>query len=489
MTDTKTISSKNMSRNIVLIVLDTVRKDFFNEYAPRLREEADIEAHRCYAASTWTVPSHASMLTGSLPHKHGVHACTPIFSKISYDDTFLSELPNHRSVAINSNFTLNTKDGFCALFDEYKEIDFTRFGYLNGGIDLTSFAAQHDGGPSKYLDFLKEAVEDGNPLASILNGTATKVYDSTGWLPEFPRYADYGAKEGIEGSKQALAGEEPAFLYANFMEAHMPHRAVSDYDQSLFSVPNSWSSYNIDNWDLNTATDSDGQVEYLENLRQLYGASIDYLDKQISEFIDWTKESTDNETTVIVTSDHGENLGYEYENNLIGHAASGLSEGLLHVPLLIFNPPDSIDVEELDRPITQLDIGTLCHSLLDGQGLDLERKSIPAERVCLPGRDSLSNRLDQFEHWDRAERCLYHGNTKVIWDSLGRVRKFAVGNGPSKESRSDEPIVEKPDTKFFTETIEDYKQRIDDRCGTDIIRDTSDVDAAVKERLKNLGYG
>lgn len=86
------MTDENTSRNVVLIVLDTVRKDFFDDYAPRLQEKADNSFDRCYAPSSWTIPSHASMLTGDLPHQHGVHTYNKGFGGIDFDSTFLSDL-------------------------------------------------------------------------------------------------------------------------------------------------------------------------------------------------------------------------------------------------------------------------------------------------------------------------------------------------------------------------------------------------------------
>lgn len=472
------------------MVLDTVRKDYFDDYAPRLRRKADMDIQRCYTASNWTVPSHASLLTGTLPHEHGIHACTPIFSKIDDDDTFLSDLPEYETIAVNSNFTLNTKEGFRLLFDQYEAIPFTRFGFLDGGIDITSFTAQHEGGLSKYTDFVSEAIADGDILASVINGTTVKLYDICNWLPNVPRFADYGATEVITESKHALRNNDGStFLYMNFMEAHMPHRSVAEYDQSLYSVPHSWSTYKVDNWELNTADNINVYTTYLRNLRQLYRASIDYLDRRIVKFIEWTQETLEGETTIIVTSDHGENLGFDYEDNVVGHAGGGLSEGLLHVPLLVFNPPDGFKIPEHRVPISQLDMGKICHSIATDEVADVTREQVPAERICLSGRHSLSDRLERFKYWDRAERCLYLGDRKLVWDSLGRQREYSVGSDSSRETLLDASATFDLSNEPFATRIEEYKNWIDERCGTDILRGEETVNAAVEERLKNLGYG
>jgi len=69
-------------RNVVLIVLDTVRKDYFDEYAYRLQDRSDVTFSNCRAASSWSVPSHASMITGELPHVHGIHTHDRYFDNL-----------------------------------------------------------------------------------------------------------------------------------------------------------------------------------------------------------------------------------------------------------------------------------------------------------------------------------------------------------------------------------------------------------------------
>ncbi|MFP8874575.1 MAG: sulfatase-like hydrolase/transferase, partial [Myxococcota bacterium] len=65
--------------NVVLISLDTTRADHLSIYGyphnttPFLRELAreSVVYERAYTPSTWTLPSHASLLTGLFPSQHG----------------------------------------------------------------------------------------------------------------------------------------------------------------------------------------------------------------------------------------------------------------------------------------------------------------------------------------------------------------------------------------------------------------------------------
>jgi arylsulfatase A-like enzyme len=70
-------------------------------------------------------------------------------------------------------------------------------------------------------------------------------------------------------------------------------------------------------------------------MRHLYGRSIRQLDDWLARlFEEMDRHKLLEDTLVIVTSDHGENLG---ESNLIGHAFS-LDERLIHVPMVVSGP-------------------------------------------------------------------------------------------------------------------------------------------------------
>jgi hypothetical protein len=43
------------------------------------------------------------MMTGELPHQHGIHTHNRDFSSLERDDTFLSRLPNHDTIGVSAN--------------------------------------------------------------------------------------------------------------------------------------------------------------------------------------------------------------------------------------------------------------------------------------------------------------------------------------------------------------------------------------------------
>lgn len=72
----------NMKPNVILLCLDSVRKDDFDTHMSSTLEMATEEYDQMRAASSWSVPSHASMLTGKIPSESGVHSGNQNFDTI-----------------------------------------------------------------------------------------------------------------------------------------------------------------------------------------------------------------------------------------------------------------------------------------------------------------------------------------------------------------------------------------------------------------------
>jgi arylsulfatase A-like enzyme len=68
--------------NIMILLIDSLRPDHLSAYgyplptSPRIDRLAreGVLFRRCYAASNWTVPTHASIFTGLYPSSHGCYS-------------------------------------------------------------------------------------------------------------------------------------------------------------------------------------------------------------------------------------------------------------------------------------------------------------------------------------------------------------------------------------------------------------------------------
>jgi arylsulfatase A-like enzyme len=486
-----------VSRNVALVVLDTVRKDYFDEYAPRLRHASDTSFEACRAASSWSVPSHTSIFTGELPSEHGVHAegfdSRFDFSEFDTAETFLGDLPDHTTAGFSANSYINSHFGADALFGEFHDFSIgshTAETLFTEGVTVQEYMESTDepSAAKRYTGFLRECLEHDRPVKSAANGVWALAGPKVKALPvPVPELVDDGASvitETIEGTADRT--EEPWFFFANYMDAHTPLRNLIQHDRSMHSVPDSWSSTEIDKWELNK--DGLATEEYTRNYRDVYGAAIDYLDRTVAGMVEDLEAATDRETTVVVTADHGHNLGYEAEDGLFHHTGS-MSEGVMHVPLEILNPPEGWPETET-RLFSQLDLGELVRRLAHDRppGEALFRDRVPAETVGLLGGD---NRTwgrefsdEEFAWWNRMMRCVYEGTEKRQWNSVGERFEYRLDpDRPSRQWPVDEGVeIPEADRQLFGTALRAYKRAV-----SEAEQDT-DFDDEVAEHLETLGY-
>lgn len=464
-------------RNVVVCCLDTVRADYFRLAAPRLAARADVTFRQCRAASGWSVPSHASMVTGTLPSEHGVHAHSPRFDALDPEDTVFGDLPDHRAVGVSANVYAGSAYGFDALFDEF--VDVSRDRRFHDGLDVARFVEEEtEPGLDRYRTVLEAALTHEKPLKSVYNAVALQLDEQLrrGALSDLPSVFDDGARILRRAIRERAAGDEPFVLFANFMDAHEPHRDTLGYDRS-YGVPRGWSSTSLDNWDVIRGTADPADVR---RYRELYAASIDYLDRLVVGLIDELVAASQYETTVVVTADHGENLGGRADDGLFGHVTS-LTEGVLHVPLLLVNPPEGYDAE-IREYVSHLQLRELVAGLARNETPDVTRERITAEVVGVTPSNAPLMEADP-EYWDRTIRAAYEGERKVVWDSLGDVDQYVLDHDrPCWQGRaaSSGRVPEWARDPFAEDVTES-------RAGVDTDA-ADDVDDDVARRLADLGY-
>lgn len=459
--------------HIVLICLDTVRKDFYDQYALQLREQATFRFEEMRAASSWSVPSHAAMVTGQLPHQMGLHAYNQDFSTLSSAETWFDKLEDYRTACISSNIYASPAFGFDTLFDKCVGISPSR--RFPAGIDIDKHIRTRNEGDG-MATFIREVLQHDHPLQSMANGALFKIHDICQGLP-IEQPFDFGAKSIARAIRNELTqATEQTFLFANFMDAHGPHSPFRALDDDLYACPPTFTSLAFKDWEVNVASEHGAYGEEVKFVRQLYAAEIAYLDHVVSNLIETIRNQISRETIFIVTADHGENLAYPEDGYLMNHVSS-LSEALLHVPFDIYSSNHAGEVEDL---ASHLDLGKIVSRLSVGDSVSDVTRETPAAEIA--GSGSSLPDTDQ-SYWDRAQRAIYQNGRKYIQDNLGESIVYDV-TGPTS-TQEELPNVTAPNALFervFDDTIEEFAQRAEDQT-VDV-----EVDVSTENRLKELGY-
>jgi len=181
-------------------------------------------------------------------------------------------------------------------------------------------------GMEAYADFIRQALDHDYPLQSLANGVLLKLDDVSRKLP-IEKPTDFGGRS-ITRAPSSARSPNPTGR-CSLCQPHgrpRPHTPFRGLDDSIHGVSAAFHSSSFRDSDVNAA---DGLGEFepsVERVRRLYAATVDYLDRLVADLVRALETGDDRESILIVTADHGENLGYESDGFLMNHMSS-LSRG------------------------------------------------------------------------------------------------------------------------------------------------------------------
>lgn len=332
--------------NIALVVLDTLRKDHFDKYFNWLPGASYDNA---WSTSHWTVPAHASMLTGKYGSTVGTTKKSPQFA-IDNDNWLPAQLQSlgYRTHAFSANAFLTWKFGFDTGFDAFDGSWRIRQIPRGDIFDWDSFIARHDDrGIERFPLALFECLRsDCDTLRSLRYGLDLKLNEYRS-----DRHADDGASGALELVRDTVFGEKE-FLFMNLVEPHWPYDAPDEYRR--VAPPNlRW----LD------ATLADGYADP-NQVRTAYEDEVRYLADVYKDLFSALKESFD---VIITCSDHGESLG---EKGVWQHWY-GLPPEVTHVPISIYAP--ELTPSATTAPVSLLDIH---QTIASRAGVDIESEGV-----------------------------------------------------------------------------------------------------------------
>ncbi len=299
--------------DVLLLSIDTLRADHLGAYGYEEASGRDTSPfidqlaakgtvfEQAWSPTSWTLPSHTSMLSGLLPDHHGViddHLRIP------------ADLPMVQEAFREAGY--GTIGAVATLFVS------SRFGFDRGFDHFQDFGVQ-----SKTVNNL-----------SIVD--ADHVFHN----------ALYEAQKQTHG--------KPLFVFVHVYDAHYGYDAPPPYNE-LFDRPPTWDDerYKTYHAYLKKGLPSDEQMAH--QVAQ-YDEEIRYVDAMFEELVT-TWRASGRDLIVAVTADHGEEFG---ERGSWGHAHTLFPEQT-HVPLIVNGPgiraqrvPDRVGTEDIAPTLAEL---------------------------------------------------------------------------------------------------------------------------------------
>ncbi|MFP3941053.1 MAG: sulfatase, partial [Thermoanaerobaculia bacterium] len=183
--------------------------------------------------------------------------------------------------------------------------------------------------------------------------------------PEVNRNAEAVHAAALEWMGSLPAGE-PVFLYAQTIHPHNPFAPPASFERRFTSGIDSRIRGDTAVLRAIQKGELEPSAADRERLRGLYAASVAYNDARLERFLAALEERFDpEETLVLVTSDHGEEL-FDHGGVLHGYT---LYEELLRIPLVAWSP-GRVRPGSTGAPTDMLDLHATLLDLLEPSGAD-----------------------------------------------------------------------------------------------------------------------
>ena len=278
--------------NLVLVVVDTLRRDRLGVYGYEPHTSPEIDRHlgrrgvvvdSAYAQAPWTLPSMISLVTGRSPAEvvRGDYHAYAIPREVPTLAEHLQEL-GYDTAAFLANPTLRESNGFGRGFTTVETVPASE--------DSMFLHADHLYG--RLVPWLEERVE----------------------------------------AQRGGAGAEPFFLYAHFIDPHDPYEnpeLIHGRSPAHLFYKGKLTGRHIHGLFKGEHRLLDEEAD-VGHLSALYDAEVRYVDRFVGELFDRLPRKVLANTLVVLTSDHGEEL---YDHGGWKHGRT-LYQEQVHVPLL-----------------------------------------------------------------------------------------------------------------------------------------------------------
>jgi arylsulfatase A-like enzyme len=339
--------------SILVLLLDTVGAGRLSIYGhsrdttPELRKFLDASPRAvlyplAFAPASWTVPSHASLLTGLLPTEHGIEHARRGEEWPRREHRLLGPTLRglgYRTAAIIANPRLLYAPEIFAGFDS------VQWPPPMHGLRLTP--GEHL--RARWFSKIGDRAVKPSPPAEAVN------------------------REVLDHVRQC--GDGPCLVFANYMDAHAPYAPPP-------SFAGTWEGSGRDRL-------AEGKGAAIERAAARHDESLLGLDAALGALLaELDRSGALDRWWLVITSDHGEAFG---EHGFNAHG-KGLHVEQTRIPLLV-QPPLGERLEVRRGPVSLVDVGTTLAAVAGvadfGGGDDLRRPptSVPVVGMEFAGRE------------------------------------------------------------------------------------------------------
>jgi arylsulfatase A-like enzyme len=305
-------------RLVVLVSIDTLRADHLGLYGYERATSPVLDAlalesavfEQAMSSSPWTLPAHATLLTGLYPSRHGLTSHERYLSSSLATLAQLFSRAGYRTAAVVNSHNLGPEFGLDRGFQRYR--------------------------------YVEERADQRAPSSEITD-------------------------QGMEWVE--AAGDDPLFLFLHYYDVHSDYASLPEYEAEFVRPYDGIA----DGTTAQLASHREGKVALSAsdgpNLIDRYDAGIRQMDVEIGRFLDFLRErNLADETLLVATSDHGEEF---FEHGGVLHGQTQYQE-VLRVPLVVRGPGIPAG-RRIGTPVSLVDIAPTLLGLTGieaPQGLD-----------------------------------------------------------------------------------------------------------------------
>jgi arylsulfatase A-like enzyme len=393
--------SASSGPNILVLILDTVRQDHLSLYGyarentpelARLVAESGRAAvfRSAYSPSNWTIPSHISFFTGTLPSEHQAHCANRVHlrpTELDISETLAERLAGagYRTAAVIANPTLMAVRGTERGFGSW---------LLEPAPRQLSFVGERL--RRRFLPLAYRKQELSMATARSINARVLDLLDS--------------CRDG------------GCFVVANYIDAHIPYLPSAPYAGSFDQRDPLTASRQL------SAADGGERVM---RAAAAYDEEILELDAHLGRlFRELAERGLLEDMWLVVTSDHGE----AFQEHRSVHHASSLYDEQVKIPLIVFYPKRSFlpaheqAVGLLDVTATLAAVGS---GAVLGHGRDLRALRLEERGVRMEFFGCPYPKNSWGPYSDAPARAVVRGQRKLL-ELQGRRELYLLSEDPEE---------------------------------------------------------